>query len=104
MQYSTFGIIIAFMTKSSRQTIKQIIHMLGNRSVVANLLGITPNAVKKWEIADKLPLSEYIGETSYALTIIEYLKQEKAINIKITDLLPDLAKFQAYLSKLKSAA
>jgi hypothetical protein len=39
------------------------------RSRIARACGVTPNAVRKWEDAHRMPRTEWTGETAYARAI-----------------------------------
>lgn len=47
----------------------EAIRRVGNMSVMARALGLTPKAVRKWKLARRLPRTEYTGETDYASRI-----------------------------------
>lgn len=52
----------------------EAIRRVGNMSIMARALGLTPKAVRKWKLAKRLPRTEYTGETDYA-SCIERLTQ-----------------------------
>lgn len=41
----------------------------GRRSVVARSLGVSSNAVRKWQQRGRLPRTEWTGETNYAWVV-----------------------------------
>jgi hypothetical protein len=49
----------------TQNPIENAVSLVG-RSVLARAVGLTPPAIKKWEIAGKMPRTEWTGETNYS--------------------------------------
>lgn len=54
------------------------LNLAGSQSALANIVGLTPQAVQKWVSSGSFPRTEWTGETSYTSLI------EKKFNGKVT--------------------
>lgn len=70
----------------SNNPVLRAVRYFGGRTQVANIVGVTYMAVKKWELNGCFPRTEYTGETKYA----EKLSEASNGELSAKELLPDL--------------
>lgn len=56
--------------------LRDVIFKIGGVKKAADLCGITPRAVYKWIKAERLPRTDYTGETNYAELLITEAKKQ----------------------------
>lgn len=49
------------------------IDLAGGQTAIANIVGLTPQAIQKWVANGCLPRTEWTGETNYAELIADHL-------------------------------
>jgi len=52
-----------------QNTLKELLVMCGGSTKIGAACGVTKQAVMKWMKANKLPRTEYTGETKYAVVL-----------------------------------
>lgn len=70
--------------------LKDVIVKVGGVKKIADLCGITPRAVYKWIKAERLPRTDYTGETDYAGVLISEA-QKRGVEISRDSLLKKAA-------------
>ena len=53
--------------------LEKAIDLAGGQTAIANIVGLTPQAIQKWVANGCLPRTEWTGETDYATQIAEHL-------------------------------
>lgn len=49
------------------------IDLAGGQTAIANIVGLTPQAIQKWVANGCMPRTEWTGETNYAEQIAQFL-------------------------------
>lgn len=58
--------------------LEKAISLAGSQTALANILGLTPQAIQKWASNGCLPRTEWTGETNYAQVIVDHFHPQIA--------------------------